>query len=837
MKKIFVSSTFRDMQYERDVINNIIMPKLKEKCKRFGEEVYFVDLRWGIDTSDVSDVNLDNIDCNVINEREKKAEYKILNSCMNAIDDCDYFLVLLGDRYGSKIDLTQVYKKNIYNGMSEDNYTHEKSVTEFEIDYGPLNINHNELLQKTIFMFRDQLIDAPKYMHQDGNSQKEIEENDAKLKSLKRRIINYTNEFGGKVINYSLKWNKEQKKFEKNEEFCNILINEFYSMVQKENEPFNELSDYDQEKILNERYIEKNAKKMVYRKDLAKKIIDKINKRNTIYLYGDSQSGKTVLSSYIVKECTKLGYNVAAFFYESSSKIYKDIDMLRHWCAYIGSILKKELKHYSVEEYGDNEGTLDVYEYYNNLLRELLKEYDKNINTPLLLVSDTKNGLNYHTSFIVEKYKKISFLFSFWSFREKFFDKGCQFCLKNYPICTEDYIPLELLNHNKTLSKEVINIIIENNKENNPLYSTLIIQRLLMMDENDFIITDNKVDDVIKQAHINLIRKLPLDIGELYLEIVEEIADRLGFEQIINISILLSLCSNLLTKEDIIQILSPITNNFDERILDDFICSFPLLFEIDVNQSIRFDHSYISEALKNKYDINPVMTAALNYFTKKQDIDSKSWMKIIKYNLEFYVQNIEKNYEHALPFMHNALDAWIASLKYANVYNADEHLMYLGAYIMQYVRETSWYFKKIDVNFIFKFFESFKIVKEELGSLIYCTYRDKYNYIDVYIDLYEHIYLQIKFDRGIEPVILERNKLLFEKLYLTSVGDYFRYTKEKRLKGSITPFFFKLHKMGYDERYNRKDYIKTQFKLGIIVDLFIILVIIILEILCRIFLL
>jgi hypothetical protein len=47
MKSIFVSSTFRDMQAERDMLHLEVIPRLQEKAREYGERISFTDLRWG----------------------------------------------------------------------------------------------------------------------------------------------------------------------------------------------------------------------------------------------------------------------------------------------------------------------------------------------------------------------------------------------------------------------------------------------------------------------------------------------------------------------------------------------------------------------------------------------------------------------------------------------------------------------------------------------------------------------------------------------------------------------------------------------------------------------
>lgn len=53
MKNIFVSSTFRDMQAERDEIQKNITPQLRALARAYGEDIRFCDLRWGVNTAEL----------------------------------------------------------------------------------------------------------------------------------------------------------------------------------------------------------------------------------------------------------------------------------------------------------------------------------------------------------------------------------------------------------------------------------------------------------------------------------------------------------------------------------------------------------------------------------------------------------------------------------------------------------------------------------------------------------------------------------------------------------------------------------------------------------------
>ena len=80
--KIFISSTFRDMNAERDVLIKNVFPRLRERAEELGVFIREVDLRWG-----------------VTEEQARRGE--ALEICLEGIEECrPYFVCMLGKRYG-----------------------------------------------------------------------------------------------------------------------------------------------------------------------------------------------------------------------------------------------------------------------------------------------------------------------------------------------------------------------------------------------------------------------------------------------------------------------------------------------------------------------------------------------------------------------------------------------------------------------------------------------------------------------------------------------------------------------------------------------------------------
>lgn len=86
MNSVFVSSTFRDMHFERDVLNRAVSARLNRRLAEHNQSVRLLDLRWGVDTSELT---------------EEEATERVLRVCFDTIDTCrPYIVILLGDRYG-----------------------------------------------------------------------------------------------------------------------------------------------------------------------------------------------------------------------------------------------------------------------------------------------------------------------------------------------------------------------------------------------------------------------------------------------------------------------------------------------------------------------------------------------------------------------------------------------------------------------------------------------------------------------------------------------------------------------------------------------------------------
>ena len=139
--KVFISSTFRDMNDERDYLNKYVFPRVHHYCSERRIEFYPIDLRWGIQ------------------ENDSKSGL-VISSCLEQIDSSrPFFIGILGSRYGwipSEQDIIHMrtsvekHKSWLLSKIGE-----LASITEIEIDYGALS---NNTLAHACFMLRDEAL-------------------------------------------------------------------------------------------------------------------------------------------------------------------------------------------------------------------------------------------------------------------------------------------------------------------------------------------------------------------------------------------------------------------------------------------------------------------------------------------------------------------------------------------------------------------------------------------------------------------------------------------------------------------------------------------------------
>lgn len=165
--RLFISSTFRDLQEEREHLLKKVFPLIRAVCSQRGVTFTEIDLRWGI-------------------TEEEGTLGRIIRTCLEEIDRCrPFFIGILGDRYGWIPDSNAIQKdaELLRNYPWIDEIANEgASIVEMEFTYGALMEDFHSghaLLYRRV---------SPNELREEASG--EASDDQQKLEGLVRRTIN-----------------------------------------------------------------------------------------------------------------------------------------------------------------------------------------------------------------------------------------------------------------------------------------------------------------------------------------------------------------------------------------------------------------------------------------------------------------------------------------------------------------------------------------------------------------------------------------------------------------------------------------------------------------------
>lgn len=557
MKSIFISSTFRDMHFERDMLKKNVEPELNEFALRYGENILLKDLRWGINTQ-----NMD----------AAEAEWKVLKTCLDEIDQSrPYMIVLLGDRYGWIPEKNQI--ENIIKGYRcFDEKDRFKSVTALEIEYGALK--NPEQLKQTFFYFRKNEGDVPPEFI---GTQEELK----KIRELKNQIAKYADK--SRIRNYTIRFENGEPKKEDRQIFMDMINQDIKSLMIKEWENELDKTPLQQEVKKHWNVTIQKAQQFQGREKVLNSCLKKLEQGDQVFvIQGASGIGKSSMiaklaversgqqsmesllyqnnetderSETFVREFRK-NQEVLPIFCGISNRITTAKDVMIHIIDYIGEKFSLPLwEEYRLKKSDSPENISKEDESVNSrseeedkdlidLFQERISYYYQESEEGLLILVDGVDQL------LPDEWRKN---FSFIPNRlrigqdENFVHRK----LRNKPdvliqmiiSCTDTIeVPHDLsvftlrgieegkrqviagiLNYlRKELPDEVIGAVIERTSSQNPLYLSLVIQRLLMMDREDYKRIREQGDGIsnITAYQKEIVRRLPDDLKGLTLELL-----------------------------------------------------------------------------------------------------------------------------------------------------------------------------------------------------------------------------------------------------------------------------------------------------------------------------
>jgi len=536
MRSVFVSSTFRDMQSERDMLHTDIIPALNSYAEQNQDYLHFIDLRWGVNTNELD---------------SDESAHKVLNVCLDEIDKSQpYMLIFIGDRYGWIPD--RKYLVDVAGRKSFELDDAERSVTALEIEYGLLT--HAEQSDNCVICIRNPL-DLSKM---DANSREdyvcEDEVHRQLLESLKSKL---QSNFADKIIYYEADWDQENQKLIGLDLLRDQILQRFLDMFKTQWDRSEELSiPAKVNRTALHRLVlqnETSAGNDAFVELIANEIF--IKKQQLVYLKGTPGSGKTTLLCQTGAMLKDRYYQTAPFFcgYDENSSSLHDL------LAYMVWIMECEL---ALDEHHDSEVSSVLF--LQKYLSHLTAVYEERDKIDLVFLIDdlhkmSSDGLPRMFFLPDHPGVKVKFIITCPDDYEQDIVSGYQARSEElfiyglaYPVQARLMIYNLLEKNHKELDIEVVDTIVDQGDCYNPLYISLLVNRLLMMDSSDLRSANNAAE--LTSQMIRIIEDFPEKTDEAAYAYLQAVGKKIAPEIADHVYALLAIAPDGLREHDLERI-------------------------------------------------------------------------------------------------------------------------------------------------------------------------------------------------------------------------------------------------------------------------------------------
>lgn len=536
--RVFISSTFKGMQEERNYLIKRTFPHLREIAAKRDVTLTELDLRWGI-------------------TEEEAKNGKVVEICLKEIENSiPFFIGILGDRYGWIPGMKDISDSTIrrYDNV-KDYLKREISVTEMEMQFGVLERPEN---MNAFFYIKEG----------DGIDLEEPEEYHDKLSELKKTVLN-NNRYP--VSTYS---SSEDLADQVEKAFLELLDSLF---------PQGHISDIEKERIGQHSVLRQLCRNYI-RNDSDFEILDKwINDReqSSLVISGDSGLGKSALiANWLKGKLTQpeREYNIIYYFIGNGGGESNKEEILK----YLSAEIQRQYGFESTSKYDDID------------FDELVARVSSEGRRPLLIVLDAVNQLADDNNtkllrWIPRTDSKVKFLFSTLDtdrtmtvFRNRSYQQHTIRPMD--PKKRIDLVRVYLKDFGKSLTDEQIALIVSDKKCEN----TLVLKTLLdeLINFGIFEEVDNRINYYLSCNSIE----------EFYQAFLRSYEEEFGKQYISNVLSIISLSQHGLTEKEILSI----TEENKPLRWSEFYCSFIRNFTVKSGK-IEFSHKYIHDAVESRY--------------------------------------------------------------------------------------------------------------------------------------------------------------------------------------------------------------------------------------------
>ena len=542
--RVFISSTFRDMQDERDYLMKRTFPKLKKLAAERDVTLTELDLRWGI------------------TEEEAKSG-KVVEICLREIENCiPFFIGIIGNRYG------WVPKGNDLDGnvterfQDVNNYLDRHlSVTEMEMQFGVLA--------------RKEDMHAYFYLKE----QEEEADNLIMLNRLKEEV---------KASKYS------SNTYRSPEDLAQQIEKAFIALLD-ELFPAGNLTELEKERIGQRSFMNQLAQNYIRDEHNFQTIDEWVNDRNRrqLIITGASGLGKSALVANWVKEKLQdenRDYNII-YHFTGNGGGESDYET-------IVTALINEIR----DVYGFIQGDDDVYENKVDELDCLIQQVDEEGDDPLVLVIDAINQVEdvedaKELEWLPYPGEKVKFLFTTLETDRTMAvlrERDCEvFTLQPLDLERRTQLVVSYLGlFCKKLTDQQVHRIVTDSQCENTLVLRTVMEELINF--GIFEQLDEKIDYYLHAESIE----------SFYQSFLQSFESEFGEEFVKHVLSLISVSCNGLTEDEIIDILNSGAEDGHPMVSrlqwSQFYCAFAAHFNTKGGR-INFSHHYISSTVKERY--------------------------------------------------------------------------------------------------------------------------------------------------------------------------------------------------------------------------------------------
>lgn len=285
--RIFISSTFKDMNEERNYLINKIFPRLQKEAEKRDVTIIPLDLRWGV-------------------TEEESHSGKVVEICLREIENSHpFFIGIVGNRYGWCPPIEELDKnenlKNIWGEWLQDDLKNGLSVTEIEMQYGVLRSKSE--LNANFFIKQPEEIP-------EENADKLIQLRNSIKENGKYDVFNYESieELGEKIY----------------EQIMTILNRLYPDMAPLK---------YDKEKIAHLQVLRSLTDVYIPNILYFQQIDSFLNDKNeyVLSIIGDEGIGKSALiSNWIISNLEDSSWNIVYYFVGNGSTVDNEDEIIKY---------------------------------------------------------------------------------------------------------------------------------------------------------------------------------------------------------------------------------------------------------------------------------------------------------------------------------------------------------------------------------------------------------------------------------------------------------------------------------------------------------------------------